>query len=146
MVDIKIGSQFRSFHHRMKKIRFSNKNFEIQAWKVQNRKVESFSEMFCFKIKFPKSVWNFHWCKILLQWPVLSTIFPFDLTYATSNVENFNRDFTVLHSVLNISRNARRKCGDFLDPCVCTVCIGTSKPLYTYEMLLLLYPLNQKDQ
>ena len=55
--------------------------------------------MFCYKVKFPKSIWNSHWYKILVQRPVLSTIFPFDLTYTTSNVENFTKSvYTVLES------------------------------------------------
>ena len=45
--------------------------------------------MYWFNNFVVKSFWNFHWSKILLQWCVLLTIFPFDLTYTTSSVENF---------------------------------------------------------
>ena len=40
--------------------------------------------MFCFKVKFVKPIWNFHWSKILLQLHRFSTIFHFDLTFTTS--------------------------------------------------------------
>ena len=43
--------------------------------------------MSCFKVKFLKWIWNFHWSKILLQRYVFFAIFPFDLTQATSTVE-----------------------------------------------------------
>ena len=43
--------------------------------------------MSCFKVKFLKWIWNFHWSKILLQRCVFLAIFPFDLTKATSTVE-----------------------------------------------------------
>ena len=45
--------------------------------------VESFLEMFYFKVKFAKSIWNFHWYIFFLE------ISPFDLTNTTSTVENF---------------------------------------------------------
>ena len=46
--------------------------------------IESFLEMSCFKDKFLKSIWNFHWSKILLQRYGFLAIFPFDLTNTTS--------------------------------------------------------------
>ena len=51
--------------------------------------VESFSEMFCFKVKFLESIWKIHWRKILLKRHGFLAIFHLDLTYATSTVENF---------------------------------------------------------
>ena len=42
--------------------------------------------MFCFKVKFAKSIWNFHWSKILLQRYGFLAIFHFGLTNTTSTV------------------------------------------------------------
>ena len=42
--------------------------------------------MYWFTLLVLKSIWNFHWSKILLQRYVNSTIFHFDLTNTTSTV------------------------------------------------------------
>ena len=43
--------------------------------------------MFCFKVKFLKSIWKFHWSKILVQRHGFLAIFPFDWTKTTSTVK-----------------------------------------------------------
>ena len=92
---------FSSFH-RTKKIRFVNKNFGISAKKCQNLIVESFSEIVCFKVKFAKSIWNFHWSKILLQRHGFLAIFPLDLTNTTSTGWNQNSTYYSLSYILII--------------------------------------------
>ena len=47
--------------------------------------------MSCFKVKFLKSIWNFHWSKFLLQRHGFLAIIHFHLTYTTSSVKKFSK-------------------------------------------------------
>ena len=73
--------------------------------------VESFSEMFCFKVKCVKSIWNFHWSKILLQRHRFSTTFPFDLTYPP--LKHF-ANILGLHMAMPRSQKGRSGWHDFI--------------------------------
>ena len=59
--------------------------------------MESFSKIVCCKVKFVKSIWNFHWSKILLQRHGFSTVFHFDLENTTSSVEKLHYIRTLLY-------------------------------------------------
>ena len=66
-------------------IEWKNQIFQQKLWNL-SLKVWKSNSWVIFKVKFLKSIWIFHWSKILLQRYVFLAIFPFDLTNTTSTV------------------------------------------------------------